>query len=662
MAPFGLLSGGSLRPDYSSNVHGVNPSYMDRHVNPAEDFFRYCNGAWLASSEIPKNSSEISASLQTRARNEELMWRLVAPTMSDDTSPVGTPEQIIGQFLRTGLDEMAAGRQGTRPIQGELDRIAAIQSRSDVMGEIARLHRWSIPAVFRSGVGFDYFNSQHRMFYLTQGGLSLYGRAMYLADDSHAKNVRLRFQRIVQKSLTLLGDDPAGAILSAQRVLAIENRIAQAWLPESEVAVVERNFHKVRFADLASMTSGVDWSRYFFELGAKESWTVNVEQPEYLSAIGKLIQQVSIKDWKTYLRWQFINSVSPFLSSDFVQQSFELNSALSGQQQMRSRAQCVLEEADACLGSELGQLLYRTGFGMDCKPKVLSMVQSIRAALHKTIEQLDWMSVETKKTALDKLDHIEVQVCYPDRWPDTSKLVLTNGSYAQNVMRAREFEFQRQLDAVSKPADPTDWDIRSYAVDARYRPSLNTVFLPAGILQPPYFDMGADDASNYGSLGVVIGHELMHAFDGRGRKFDANGNLNNWWSSEDSSEYEKHQKGLIDQFNEYPALEQLKVDGRLTLEENVADLGGLTVAFAAFKQTMVGHPRELKDGFSPEQRFFISFAQLFRSKRRPESTRLLVESDPHAPPQVRVKGVLQNMPEFWKAFHLKPPLTPNTIW
>lgn len=662
MAPFGLLTGGSLASDSQSNVHGVNPSYMDKHVSPTEDFFQYCNGTWLNGAEIPKNSSEISASLLARARNEELMWRLVVPTMSDDTSPIGSPEQIVGQFLRTGLDEVGADRQGTRPIQSELDRISAIQSRSDVMGEIARLHRWSIPAVFRSGVGFDYFNSQHRMLFLTQGGLSLYTRDLYLAEDSHAKNLRIRFQRIVQKTLALSGEDPTSSIHSAQRVLAIESRLAKAWTTESELAIVERNFHKVKFGDLASITSNVDWSRYFYELGANEGWAVNVEQIDYFKIVGKLIQQVPVKDWKTYLRWQFINSISPFLSSDFVQQNFELNAALSGQQQMRSRAQCVLEEADACLGSELGQLLSRSGFGMDCKPKVLTMVQGIRAALHKTIEGLDWMSAETKKTALYKLDHIQVQVCYPEHWPDTTKLNLTSGSYVHNVLRAREFEFQRQLDAVSKPADPSDWDIRSYAVDARYRPSLNTAFLPAGILQPPYFDLAADDAFNYGSLGVVIGHELMHAFDGRGRKFDADGNLNNWWSAEDSVEYEKHQQGLIAQFSEYQAIDQLKVDGRLTLEENVADLGGLTVAYSAFEQTLNGQSRLTKDGLSPEQRFFISFGQLFRSKRRPESTRLLIASDPHAPPQIRVKGVLQNMPEFWKAFHSQPPKSLNTIW
>ena len=662
MVPFCLPTVGNVGSAPHTDVHGVDASFMDRRVSPIEDFYRFANGHWLDSVSIPKSAAEISATAQARARTEDLIWRLIVPTLSDDSSPVGSPEQIVGQFLRSGLDESALERQGSRPIQAELDRIAGIQSRSDVMGEIARLHRWAIPAVFRVGVGFDYYDSRHRMLCLTQGGLTLQSRDPYLSDDSHSANLKRRFQLVVQKTFSLLGDDPTTLEHSSQRVLAIEKRLAEAFVSEPQASSVEHNFHRVRFSDLKSLTPGIDWSRYFYEIGAKESWTVNIEQPAYFKSIGKLIQQVSVRDWKTYLRWRFMDAVSPFLASDFVMQNFELNSALTGQQLQRSRAESVLEEADRCLGSELGQLLEKTGFGINCKPKVLAMVANIRACLHSTISGLDWMSAKTKATALDKLERLRVQVCYPDSWPDTSKLVLEDGSFVQNVLRARDFEFQSRLDNILKPSDPAEWDIRAYAVDARYRPSLNTVLLPAGLLQPPYFDIYADDASNYGSIGIVIGHELMHAFDGRGSKFDADGNLKNWWSPEDTALYKRHQTALSDQFSDYSLPNQLKVDGRLTLEENVADLGGLTIAYGALERLSADRKLPGKDGFSPEQRFFLSFAQLFRSKRRPESQQLLLATDMHTPPEFRVKGVLQNVPEFWKAFHAAPPLSGNTIW
>jgi len=640
----------------------MNPLFMDRSISPTTDFYQYSNGVWLQNAQIPNDASAISATAQARQRNEVLMWSIVAPTVLDYSSPAGSPEQLVGQFIRTGLNRDLADSLRFRPIETELGRIATIQTRGDLISEIARLQRWSIDVGFRTKVDFDYLNSSRKLLCLSQGGLSLFGRERYVADDSKAKNIRARLSRCIEKTFQLLGDTEDTASNSSERVLAIETKLADAFKPEAEVGGIVANFHPIKVSSLSTLAPKVDWSRYFQELGVKNIDTINAAQPPYITAFASAFSQFPVSDWQQYLRWRLASAASPFLSSEFAQQSFKLDSALTGQELMRNRREVVLEEADSCLGNELGQLLARTEFAAHSKSKVQLMVQTIRAAIREKISGLDWMAPSTKAKALEKLDRMQVSVCYPDHWRDAANLVIKNDSFVQNVFRAREFEFQRQVDSVSKPVDRFEWDVRAYAVDAHYNPSLNAIILPAGVLQAPYFDILADDASNYGSFGAVIGHEMMHAFDGRGRKFDAEGNLKNWWSEADGLNFDEHQKGFVTQYDAYSMQDKMFVNGKLTLEENVADLGGVLAAYAAFKQSPCFTCAKSVNGFTPAQRFFISFGQLFRAKLRPESERLELESDPHSPPKFRVKGVLQNMPEFWKAFNAEPPKTMLRIW
>lgn len=662
LTPACLFAQQPARLDHSAEPHGINLAFMDRAISPTVDFYRFSNGFWLDRTSIPHDAPAISATAQARQRNEELIWRVVSGTAFDYSAPKGSPEQIVGEFLRTGLDQDQADRLRSRPIDSEVHRIAAIQTRGDLMAEFARLHRRWINVGFHPQVDFDFIDSSHKILSIYQGGLSLHARDRYLGDDSRGRNLRAKLVRCVEKTLILVGDSPESVARSAQRVLAIETRMAQAWSPEAETGQIEANFHRVSRANLAAISPGLNWNRYFEELGAKDIATVNVGQAMFLQTFGDLVAHVPIRDWQTYLRWRLAASAAPFLSSEFAQLSFELDSALTGQEITHNRREIALEAADNCLGEELGMLLARTQFAMESKPKVLSMVSNIRAALRETIDGLDWMAPNTKAKAIEKLDRMQVDVCYPDRWPDCSALDISDDSFVQNVFRAREFGFQRGLDSLAKPVDRKEWDVRAYAVDAHYNPSLNAIVLPAGVLQPPYFDIKADDASNYGSFGTVIGHEMMHAFDGRGRKFDALGNLNNWWSDSDGMRYDEQQKGFVAQYNSYPMMDRQTVNGKLTLEENVADLGGVMASFAALKRSGGLTSARKIDGFTPGQRFFISFGQLFRAKTRPECERLELESDPHSPPKFRVKGVLQNVPEFWKAFDAIPPKTFLRIW
>jgi putative endopeptidase len=662
VAPACLLFPSIAYGDALADYHGMNPGFIDRKINPTEDFFRFSNGLWLDRTQIPQDQQDISASAQARQRNEERLWNIVAAAAIDDNTILGSPEQIVGQFLRTGMDQELADRLRAKPLDDELHRIAAIQTRGDVMTELGRLHRWSISVGFETQVGFDYFDSTHKILHLWQGGLTLRGREEYLKDDSKTRNLKARVGRVIQKTLTLVGDDPAVAEKESRRIIAIESQLAQAWRTGAETNGVEENFHYCKPSQLTNSTANVDWPRYFEALGAGGTTVVNVAQPEFLKAFGDLLAHVSVRDWQSYLRWHLASACSPYLSSEFVEQRFELDSALTGQELIRSRREAVLEEMDRCLGAELGLLLARTDFTLGSKQKVLSMVQNIRVVLRKTIDGLDWMAPSTKSKALEKLDRMQIDVCYPDHFRDSSKMEIRGDSYLKNVIRAHEFEFQRKLDGLSKPVDRAEWDVRAYAVDAHYNPSLNAIILPAGVLQAPYFDIKADDASNYGSFGTVIGHEMMHAFDGRGRKFDADGNLKNWWTPSDGVRYDEHQKDFIAQYDRYPMLDTLKVNGKLTLEENIADLGGVIASYAAFQRSRPVGITPKVDGFTAEQRFFISFGQLFRAKSRPESERFCLEADPHSPPKFRVKGVLQNVPEFWKAFNAEPPKTQLRIW
>ena len=648
--------------DSAKDALGFNELYLDRSVTPTKDFFRFANGGWLDQNSISPNQVSISAVSEARNRNAERVWNSISASLKDHANDPISPVQAIGQFIRIGLDKGLAERLRFDPIRSELKRIDGTQTHGDLVTELGRLHRWKIGAGFTVNIGIDYLHSKSRILNLLQGGLSLPQRDSYFQNDKVSVSLRKDLLRCIGKTFSLVGEDTEVAKANAERILEIEKRLAEASVPVSETGGVEQNFHRIRFEQLQTFDSGFDWIRYFEGLGLGSPSVVNVAQMNYLESFAQLFRHVKVKDWRIYLRWKFLSSVSPFLSSDFVEQSFKLKAACSGLERSPTRFDDLLDEMDSNFGVQLGQILCETQFSFDAKPKVLDIVSHVRASLKETIQASPWMAADTKVKACNKLDRLQVEVGYPTRWPDVSGLVLPDDSYVSNVLAARAFEFQRQLDGLSRPVDRREWEIRAYSADAKYDPSRNAIILPAGIMQPPYFDLKGGDASNYATLGMVIGHELMHALDGRGRKFDSNGNLNNWWPATDSYLYQERQDALVRQYGSYQSSTNWPVNGKQTLEENLADLGGLKVAYRAFHSL---HSESKPNGPAAtkiDQAFFLAYAQMFRGKARPEQEMLGITGDHHSPPKYRVNGVVRNMPEFWHAFGAEPPPDIISIW
>ena len=642
--------------------HGMSPIFMDRSINPIVDFYRYSNGTWLDNVQIPQSESQVSASGQARRRNAGIVRQLIEVVASEPASAPGSLDQLVGDFYRVGMDVQLAERVGMRPLDEEIRRISAIETTRDVMAELGRLHRWSIFAGFAVHPQFDPTDSTHKILAIGAGAFSLQSPSPYLLSDSKSLELQAILRRSVRNSLSSLGQSPDTQAQATQEVVAIEKGLAQAAHHPDEGSDPSLGGQSMTLAQLGAEVPRIDWRVYFERLGAPDPKKVTVADLTFFKGFGKLLTDLPVSNWKSYLKWALVYSAGPFLSEQFASDAFRLQSAVNGQQQSKSREESVLTQTDACLGNELSQLLARTQFSLDAKDKALSLVQAIREALHDSIISSSWMSAIAKGKAVEKLDRMQVSLCYPEHWRRTDGLSIKSDSYVQNVFRAREFEFQRQLNGLTNPVDRAEWEVNAYRVDAYYSKSLNAIVLPAGILQPPYFDLDGDAATNFGALGAVIGHEFMHAFDDEGRKCDAQGNHNDWWCKADEVRFKQYEEGIVSQYEAYNPLDKLKIDGRLTLAENIADLGGVKVAYRAFKQYEARHGLQTKDGLTPDQRFFISFAQVLRSKIRPETMRYGLENDAHAPPQFRVNGVLQNIPEFWKAFNADPPGPVLTIW
>ena len=539
---------------------------------------------------------------------------------------------------------------GVTPLSPELQRIAGIQDAPAVIKTIARLQQEGIGAGFGVGARQDAKNSTQVIMQMSQGGLGLPDRDYYLRTDDKSQQIRKQYTAHVAHVLALAGDPAATTSAEADSILALETRLAKASLTRVERRDPNASYHKMALADLQTLTPNVDWTRYFATLGKADPGDINVGQPAFFKEFAQVLADVPLDQWKAYLRWHLLRVTSPYLSKAFVDEDFDFNRTLSGQKVLAARWKRVLSETNNSLGEALGQLYVAQAFPPQARKRALDLVLNLKSVLRDRLQTLDWMSDATKVQAVRKLDAIRIKIGYPDKWRDYSALQVGQDSYVQNVLRANAFEFQRQLNKIGKPVDRDEWGMTPPTVNAYYNPSMNEIVFPAGILQPPFFDPKADDASNYGAIGVVIGHEMTHGFDDQGRQFDAEGNLKDWWTPEDAKRFGERSSALAAQYSGYVAIEDLHVNGKLTLGENIADLGGVTVAYQALEKTLAGKPHTLIDGFTPEQRFFLAFAQVWRSKLTPERTRLLVQTDPHSPAQWRVFGPLANTSAFQEAF------------
>ena len=632
----------------------IDPANLDRTVSPGVDFFRYANGKWLENNPIPPDESRWGAFSQLIEHNQEVLHDVLEAAAKRPGAARGSAPQLAGDFYASAMDSAGIEAAGTQPLEEELGRVRAVHDVSSLQDEIARLDARGLRAPFALFAAQDAKHSNEVIVQIAQSGLGMPDRDYYTKTDDGSRKLRDQYLAHVGKMFTLLGDDASAAAANARTVLDLETRLAQASMTRVERRDPDATYHRVPFDSLAILAPGIDWTRTFAQLGITGRPRVNVAQPGFMAQVGTMMTSVPIADWRTYLRWHLVNACADFLGAAFVNENFDFNGRiLTGTTELRPRWKRMVQVVDQNVGEALGQLYVERAFSPTARDRARRMVAELRAELRERIQHLEWMSPPTKQQAIRKLDAFAVKIGYPDTWRNYTGLSINRGPLVLNVMRAREFEFARVIGKLGKPVDRKEWGMTPPTVNAYYNARMNEIVFPAGILQPPFFDADADDAVNYGGIGAVIGHEMTHGFDDQGRKSDAEGNLADWWTPEDQKQYDAR-TGLVEkQFDGYVAVDSMHVNGKLTLGENLADLGGLSIAYGALQKTLKGKPRAPIDGFTPEQRFFLSYAQIWRQNVRPEALRLRINTDPHSPGNFRCNGPLSNMPEFAQAFGLK---------
>ena len=630
---------------------------MDKTANPCEDFYQYACGNWRKNNPIPSDQSRWGRFNELAEYNRQVLHDILEKASANDPkrSPI---MQKIGDNYATCMDEKTVNDKGAAPLKPVLDRIAGITTKDQVMETVAYLHSLGVQALFGFNAQPDLHNASVVVAGVSQGGLALPDRDYYIADDPKSQETRQKYMEHVTRMLHLLGDDESAAQKEAQTIMGIETKLAQAAMERVKMRDPRNRDHKMAVGELSSLAPNFQFERFFAASGAPSFSEVNVVPPDFFQKVNGVLNDVSVDDWKTYLRWHALRAAAPNLSEAFVQENFDFTGRyLSGQKELQARWKRCTQETDRLLGEALGQPYVQETFGADGKQRMLKMVNALEKALSEDIQQLEWMTPETKKQAEVKLQAITNKIGYPDNWKDYSTVEIVRGDLLGNAQRARAFEVKRNLNKIGKPLDKKEWTMTPPTVNAYYQAAENDINFPAGILQPPFFDKNVDDAVNFGGIGVVIGHELTHGFDDQGSKFDAEGNFKNWWTDADRAEFEKRTGCVADEYSSFVAVEDVHLNGRLTLGENTADNGGIRIALRALRTAMAQDAKSKakgkKDGFTPEQRFFLGFAQVWCENRTPESARLLAKTDPHSPGEYRVKGTLQNNEDFAKAFNCK---------
>jgi putative endopeptidase len=632
----------------------LDRAMFDTNCAPCADFNRYANGGWISHASIPAAYPTWGTWEELIDKTNDLLHQVVEDAQHDRTAALGSNTQKLGTYYGSCVDSARIEATGLAPIAPLLDMASAVRTSADVQHMIGELHTRGIAAFFGFGATIDAKQSSRFIAYAGQGPFGLPDRDFYTRTDERSRQLRAAYVQHVAIELALAGESAADAKADADRVMDLENRMALASLTRVEQRDPNASYHKMTFAELRALTPHFDWPRYLERIGAPSFTEIDVSQPKYLGAVDELLVSAPIDQWKAYLRWRVLSPAASRLGSAFVNEEFHYNQNFTGAREQSPRWKRCLSATSGALGEMLGQEYVKHTFSPEAKARAVDMVDDLRSALRERIEGLDWMSDSTKREALAKLTTLRTKIGYPDKWQDYSMLDLPNGqSFVENTMRVRAWAAARDLRRIGHDVDRAEWTIPPQTVDA-YALN-NEIVFPAGILQPPFFDPQADDALNYGAMGAVIGHEITHHFDDGGRKFDAAGNLRDWWTSADAGNYQSRAQRVIDQFDAYTVVDSAThVNGRLTLGENIADLGGLKIAYVALEKSLAKRGRPpLIDGFTPEQRFFIAYARVWRNVSRPEYLRNRVKVDAHAPLNWRVNGPLSNMPEFAKAFGCK---------
>jgi len=636
----------------------LDTTAMDRSVDPCEDLYQYACGGWLKNNPIPADQSRWGVYAKMANENQRYLWGIL-DKLAQGGSERTANQARMGDYFAACMNEDAANKAGLAPLQAQLARIDALGSKKHLPALLAALHLASNNGrfFFGFGSGQDFANSTQMIAFAVGGGISLPDRDYYVASDEKSQKLRAQYEAHVARTFELAGAAPAEAPAAAKTVLATETALAKATLTRVEKRDPYKTFHKYDAKGLQALTPDFDWAAYRHALGLPAGLKVyNVTEPAFFKAMDKQLKAMSLADIKTYLRWQLISSNAPYLGSDLVQANFDFfGQTLNGVPQLKARWKRCVALVDQQLGEALGQEFVAQNFGPELKKATLTMTQEIEAEMGKSIESLSWMSEATKQRAQQKLHAIANKIGYPERWRDYSTLKVSRDGFAANVEQGNVFEAKRQLAKIGKPIDRGEWGMTPQTVNAYYDPQMNDINFPAGILQAPLYDAKMDDAPNYGNTGGTIGHELTHGFDDEGRQFDAQGNLKDWWTKKDAKEFETRAACVVDQYAQYTVVDDIKINSKLTLGEDLADLGGLVLAYTAWKAHVANMTLDpAKDGLTPEQRFFVGYAQWDCNDARPEYLRVKAKTDPHSPGRYRINGVVVNMPEFEKAFACKP--------
>ncbi len=633
-----------------SQQPALNVTFMDRTIDPCADFYRYACGGWMKNNPIPPDQSSWGVYSKVADDNKaELRGILEDAAAHPGRSAV---DQKIGDYYASCMDLKTIDSAGLRPLDSSLAEIDRLGSKSAIAVVAARLTNDNV--LFNFGSNQDFKDASQVIAEADQGGLGLPDRDYYLKEDTKSQELRAAYVAHVQKMFELLGDKPATAAAESRTVMRIETELAKGSLTVVERRDPDKLYHKLSSEELQQISPSFSWNQYFSKLGFSSLKSLNVTAPDFFKTMSAELDKEDLSSWKAYLRWKVAHANAPYLSSAFVNEDFNFyGKTLEGKEQLPPRWKRCTEDVDNDIGEALGQAYVKKYFSPEAKQEALKMVGQIETAMDSDICSLPWMSDATKQRALEKLHAVANKIGYPEKWRDYSKLQIRRGDEMGNVLRAREFEFNRQLGKIGKPVDRGEWQMTPPTVNAYYDPQKNDINFPAGILQPPLFSTASDAAPNYGNTGGTIGHELTHGFDDEGRKFDAQGNLKDWWTPEDGKEFEKRAACISDQYSQYTVIDDVKINGKLTLGEDTADLGGLLLAFMAWKKDTAGENLVPIDGLTPEQRFFVGYGQSWCDNTRAETKRLRAAVDPHSPANYRTNGVLSNMPQFQEAFHCK---------
>lgn len=648
-------SGGENKTASAPSRKLLDPANMDTMVRPGDNFFMYANGTWLKNNPIPESKTRWGSFNELDENNNEVLHKLLDSAAAINGAAKGSVAQMVGDFYRTGMDSSGAEKAGLSPLSPIMMRIDGISDVNALLNEICYQHTQGIGQVFYFAVSPDDKNVTKQICQFGQGGLGMPGKEYYFDKDERTTKIRTAYQAYILNMLKLMGQDETTAQKNAKDIYQLELSLAEASLTRVQMRDPYLLYNKYNTEGINKITPGIEWKSLMEGLKIKGEDSMIVGTPKFFTQLGKQLKATPLETWKVYLKFHLVNDMAPFLSSAFDTTRFAFyGKVMRGQKAQEIRWKRVLQVVDGSIGELLGQMYVDRTFKPEAKKRMLELVDNLQKTYAERIQRLDWMSNETKQKAMVKLNGFMKKIGYPDKWKDYSALTISNSSYVANILASSQWDYNYNISRLGKPVDKTEWQMTPPTVNAYYNPAFNEIVFPAGILQYPFFDENADDAVNYGGIGGVIGHEMTHGFDDQGRLYSADGNLSNWWTPEDSANFTTKANVVVDMYGKIVALDSERINGQLTEGENLADLGGLSIAYEAFKKTKQGQSEEKIDGFTPDQRFFLSWAQVWRANTRPEEMAQRLKTDPHSPNEYRCNVPVSNIEAWYKAFNIQP--------